>query len=157
MTRNFYYIVMAQKDMLENEVLEEILRERASSYISKKKQLDFWLLISPKFLRQINTIRKTNFFQQHKSDILNNNNSECYGCLISLDKDFIKWIELRLGFFEDINNPLQKISHVSNGITGQIYIKEESPLIHENFFFHSKFIAQKFKKASEIFFSSFLN
>ena len=33
----YYYIVMSQKEMLQNQVLEEIVRERANYYISKKK------------------------------------------------------------------------------------------------------------------------
>ena len=50
MSTKYYYIVMSQKDMLQNQVLEEILRERATYYISKKKTLDFWITISADFL-----------------------------------------------------------------------------------------------------------
>ena len=44
MTIRYYYLVMSQIDMLENQVLEEILRERANYYLSKNKNIDFWLL-----------------------------------------------------------------------------------------------------------------
>jgi len=50
MTVRYYYLIMSQIDMLENQVLEEILRERANYYFSKNKNIDFWLLISPNFL-----------------------------------------------------------------------------------------------------------
>jgi hypothetical protein len=35
----YYFILMSQKQMLENEVLEEILRERTSYYCSKNKKI----------------------------------------------------------------------------------------------------------------------
>ena len=47
---DYYYVIMSQKSLLENQVVEEILRERANYYISKKKPLDFWITISPNFL-----------------------------------------------------------------------------------------------------------
>ena len=47
---------MSQKDMLQNQVLEEILRERATYYISKKRTLDFWITISSDFLEDEESI-----------------------------------------------------------------------------------------------------
>ena len=41
MSKKYYYILMSQKQMLQSEVLEEILRERANYYISKKKEFRF--------------------------------------------------------------------------------------------------------------------
>ena len=49
-TLKYHYIVMSQKALLENQVIEEILRERATYYSLTKKNNDFWLLISPKFI-----------------------------------------------------------------------------------------------------------
>lgn len=44
MGKNYYFILMSQKDFLENQVIEEILRERANYYTSKDKIKDFWIL-----------------------------------------------------------------------------------------------------------------
>jgi hypothetical protein len=37
MEKKYYYIIMSQNEMFENQVLEEILRERANSYFLKNK------------------------------------------------------------------------------------------------------------------------
>ena len=102
MSLNYYYIVMSQKDMLQNQVLEEILRERANYYLAKKRDLDFWVLINPNFLNTNDfheKVIKTQFFDQHKDEITDTLNSKFFSSLISFDKDFIKWIMLRLGYF----------------------------------------------------------
>ena len=39
-----------------------------------------------------------------------------FNVLISTDIEFIKWIKLRLGFFEELNNPLLNKNYNSNGI-----------------------------------------
>ena len=35
MGKTFHYLIMSQRDLFENEVIEELLRERANFYISK--------------------------------------------------------------------------------------------------------------------------
>jgi hypothetical protein len=45
---------MSQKDLLQNQVLEEVLREKASYYNARKKNPDFWILIDPSFLYEKN-------------------------------------------------------------------------------------------------------
>ena len=72
----YYFILMSQKQMLKNEVLEEILRERTSYYFSKNKKIDFWILISPTFLNFFNfyeKIKKTNFYNQQEKKASNSN------------------------------------------------------------------------------------
>lgn len=58
MKTTYYYLVMSQKDLLQNQVMEEILREKASYYNSRKKNLDYWILISPDFLFKNNLNQK---------------------------------------------------------------------------------------------------
>jgi hypothetical protein len=72
---------MSQIDMLENQVLEEILRERANYYLSKNKNIDFWLLISPTFLKINNLLEKikqTNFYKQQKTKISSDTDKNYY-------------------------------------------------------------------------------
>jgi hypothetical protein len=45
---------MSQKDFLQNQVIEEILREKSSYYMVQNKVPDYWILISPKFLSENN-------------------------------------------------------------------------------------------------------
>ena len=46
----YYYSIFSQKELLENQCIEEILREKNTYYLNQKIQRDFWLLISPKFI-----------------------------------------------------------------------------------------------------------
>jgi hypothetical protein len=152
---------MSQKQMLENEVLEEILRERASYYFSKKRNLDFWVVISPDFVKssEIKTkIKNTNFYAQQKNSITYNKNYDFYSALISSDIEFIKWIKLRLGYFENIFDEKEiKTSYISDGIYGTLELKEEkeesySPLQSNKNFLHPDILLKKYKKALEIYY-----
>jgi hypothetical protein len=174
--KKYYYIVMSQKQMLENEVLEEILRERASYYFSKKRNLDFWVVISPDFIKssEIKTkIKNSNFYAQQKNSItykgiegINKElkNYDFYSALISSDIEFIKWIKLRLGYFENISDEKRtkeiKTSYISDGIYGTLEVKElkeekeesYSPLQSNKNFLHPDILLKKYKKALEIYY-----
>ena len=109
----YYYLVMTQKDLLENQGIEEILRERANYYSMKKRPRDFWVLVSPKFIYSpaiLKQIQNSNFYSQKKkllsSPLLNN--LDFYAALVSLDKDFINWMQVRLGAFEILGENKQE-------------------------------------------------
>jgi len=90
MSLKYYYLIMSQKEMIQNQVLEEILRERANYYFAKQKSLDFWVTLSPLFLEDLNLhekILKTNFYKQQKSSISSTSDFNFYASLISLDKE----------------------------------------------------------------------
>jgi hypothetical protein len=91
MTIKYYYLAMTQKSMLRSHILEEILRERAHNYLFRRKSLDFWLLIAPEFLvtKEI----------KHKIELVNIPDLSFHSALISLDIDFLRWVQLRLGSF----------------------------------------------------------
>ena len=114
----YYYLLMSQKDMLENQVVEEVVRERANYYLTRNRDLDFWILPSPKFIDDLNLnekIKSTNFYTQK----FQKNSVPYYSAFVSNDKDFIKWIELRIGYFEEINNNIKNKNYVSDGIKGE--------------------------------------
>ena len=127
--QEYYYLIMSQSDFMQNQVLEEVLRERATYYNEKKKSLDFWVLISPNFIKELNLDKKiinTNFYKQEKDK-----NSIYYCSLVSLDKEFINWVQLRLGYFENIK--LSSITemnpkYVSDGIYGSFLSSEKNNL-----------------------------
>ena len=129
----YYYLAMTQKSMLRNQVLEELLRERAHNYLSKKKSLDFWLLIAPNYINNKNFEQKiyhTNFFFQNSSQLRSSDGSFFCCSLISLDIDFIRWVKLRLGFFETalFQKKEKEHTYVSDGIIGEIFIDSEEGL-----------------------------
>ena len=163
MTIKYYYILMSQKQMLENEVLEEILRERATYYFSKKKCIDFWVTISPEFVKDLSLnekIKNTNFYKQKESEINYNSIRNFYSVLISSDKEFIKWISLRLGYFENIADHIKqdtKSTYISDGIQGIVEGNANeklwfSPLKSNKNFLHPDILLKKYKKALEIYY-----
>jgi len=50
MKNTYYYILMTQKSLFANQVIEEILREKSNYYTAEVRQKDFWILTSPKFI-----------------------------------------------------------------------------------------------------------
>jgi hypothetical protein len=124
MNTKYYYLIMSQKDMIQNQVLEELLRERTNYYLAKNKKSDFWVSMSPSFIKDLKLdekILKTNFYIQHKNTINSFTDYNFYSSLISVDKDFINWIHLRLGYFEDLDKILNlkdKGNYVSDGVCG---------------------------------------
>ena len=75
MNTSYHYLIMAQKDLLENQCIEEILREKTTFYSIRKKQRDFCLSISPNFLYSpyiLNSLKLTKFYQQKKNTFSKN-------------------------------------------------------------------------------------
>jgi hypothetical protein len=130
MNKEYHFLLMSQQDLLQNEAIEEIVRERTTSNFLQNKKNDFWIIVSPKFVLNSEIslkIEKSNFYNQKKQSILSNlDNSKFYVAIISLNKEFINWLKLRLGYFEDINNlSSNKLedtnnSYTSNGICGTL-------------------------------------
>nr|YP_010195865.1 hypothetical protein LK221_pgp190 [Gracilaria bursa-pastoris]UAD83262.1 hypothetical protein [Gracilaria bursa-pastoris] len=82
-----YYFAIASKNFLMNEEpIEEILRERTNHYKDIKKDIDFWFITNPDLLKSFNI--------NHTCKQL----TEDYAAIISLDKQFIQWLKLRIGF-----------------------------------------------------------
>ena len=157
---------MSQKALLENQVIEEILRERATYYSLTEKNNDFWLLISPKFIFSndiIGKIKKSNFYFQNKPNILstelkNNENFLFFGSIVTTDIEFLKWLKLRIGYFEEIDEIKESDNKkfVSDGICGNIDINEKytnSILLSNPTYLHPSISINKYKKSLELYFS----
>ena len=118
----YYYIMMSQQDFLKNLAIEEIIRERTSFYLIRKNFLNFWVIMSPLFLSKLETkIQKTNFYTQKKND-LNFNNQLYSTIIISTDPEYISWLRLRIGYFENIDETSESNGNrtfKSDGIYGE--------------------------------------
>jgi hypothetical protein len=80
----YHYVLASQKFLLEEEPLEEVLRERIRNYHEREKEIDFWLVKNPAFLEA-----------PEMSDI----KKKCPQlpvAIISTDSQFITWLKLRL-------------------------------------------------------------
>ena len=165
MNINYHYLVMSQKDFLQNQVIEEILREKSSYYMVQNKTPDYWILISPKFLSENNLkekIKNTRFYKNQKSKIIFKSNDsseiEFYASLVSSDKEFMNWIKLRLGYFEEIDelqNEKKSNSYVSDGICGTYSstIKIENSFLLDNVnFVHPDIIESKLSNSVKSFY-----
>nr|YP_009391563.1 hypothetical protein [Laurenciella marilzae]ARW59707.1 hypothetical protein [Laurenciella marilzae] len=84
-----YYFAIASKDFfLYQEPIEEILRERTQYYQSLNKEVDFWFTLEPNFIPLLDNKNKPYYFNIPNS----------LAAIVSLDKDFIQWLKLRIGF-----------------------------------------------------------
>lgn len=121
----YYALIMSQNDFFENQVFEEILRERANYYFSKNKTIDFWISLHPKFLEEIiltSSFLESDFWSRIKS--FQNQKKLTYACLISPNKEFINWVQLRIGYFEKLFSEKKTLKEKKNYSDG-LYIEIE--------------------------------
>ena len=95
----YFFVAASEKFLTVEEPLEEILNERIRNYKENKKEIDFWLLKNPSFLR-------TSKFEDLTKKIPNTP-----AAVVSKDKKFITFLKLRLEFvavgeFECPNNEI---------------------------------------------------
>jgi hypothetical protein len=84
--KTYYYVLASQKFLLEEEPLEEVLRERTCDYQHKNKEIDFWLIKQPAFLESPE-------FAEIKA-----NCPQPSVAIISTNSQFITWLKLRLEY-----------------------------------------------------------
>lgn len=85
-TQTYYYLVASQKFLLEEEPLDEVLRERTRHYQEQEKAIDFWLVKQPAFL---------------EAPALAEVKARCpqpAAAIVSTDKTLITWLKLRMEF-----------------------------------------------------------
>lgn len=83
---HYYFAIASKNFLMKEEPIEEILRERTDYYNRINKDIDFWLVINPKFIN-------LNEFSSIKAQLISTP-----AAIISLDKQFIEWLKLRIGF-----------------------------------------------------------
>lgn len=84
--QTYYYVLASRKFLMEEEPLEEVLKERRRHYQETDKEIDFWLVPEPAFL----TAPEFSV-QQYKCP-------QPAAALISTNPQFIQWLKLRLEF-----------------------------------------------------------
>ncbi|HLO88236.1 MAG TPA: MgPME-cyclase complex family protein [Nostocaceae cyanobacterium] len=108
--QTYYYVLASQHFLMEEEPLEEVLKERTRHYHEQEKEIDFWLVKQPAFLEAPEMAKIK---------------AKCpkpAAAIISTNPQFITWLKLRLeyvvtGEFQapsaTIPNPLASLSTVS--------------------------------------------
>ena len=82
----YFFVAASKKFLIDEEPIEEILKERIRNYKENNKEIDFWLLKNPFFL-QIPQ------FIDLKAKI-----PSTPAAILSTDKKFITFLKLRLEF-----------------------------------------------------------
>ena len=82
----YFFIAASEKFLTVEEPIAEILKERMRNYKENKKEIDFWLLKNPSFL-------KTTQFNDLRAKL-----PHPPAAVISTDKKFITFLKLRLEF-----------------------------------------------------------
>ncbi len=108
--QTYHYVLASQHFLIEEEPLEEVLRERTRHYHEQEKEIDFWLIEQPAFLEspELATIK-----------------AKCpqpSAAIVSTNPQFITWLKLRLEYVvtgefqapsETIPNPLASLAPAS--------------------------------------------
>ena len=82
----YFFVAASEKFLTIEEPLDEILKERKRNYKENNKEIDFWLLKNPSFLRTSQFIELTEKIPSPPAAV------------ISTDKKFITFLKLRLEF-----------------------------------------------------------
>jgi hypothetical protein len=84
--QTYYYLLASQKFLLEDEPLDEVLKERRRHYQEQEREIDFWLVKQPAFLA-------SDGFGDIKARV-----PQPAAAVISTDKTVITWLKLRLEY-----------------------------------------------------------
>lgn len=84
--QTYYYVLASQAFLMEQEPLEEVLRERTRYYREQEKAIDFWLVQQPAFLEAPEMAEVKAKCPQPAVAVISTNQS------------FITWLKLRLEY-----------------------------------------------------------
>lgn len=84
--QTYYYILASQKFLFTEEPLAEVLAERRRNYAETQKEIDFWAIAQPAFLKAPEFAAIAARCPQPAAAI------------ISTNKTFITWLKLRLEY-----------------------------------------------------------
>ncbi len=108
--QTYYYVLASQQFLLQEEPIDEVLKERTRNYHEQEKAIDFWLVQQPAFLEAPQ-------FSEVKAKC-----PQPAVAIISTNAQFITWLKLRLEYVitgefqapsETIPNALASLAAVS--------------------------------------------
>lgn len=86
MVYDYHFAIATQNFFLNEEPIEEILRERLSYYKSLNKEIDFWFTVN------------NDIIHRYCGTSINLISKQDYAAIMSFDEDFIQWVKLRVSF-----------------------------------------------------------
>lgn len=84
--QTYYYVLASKRFLLEEEPLEEVLKERVRNYQEQEKEIDFWLVVEPAFIEapELTEIKQ--------------NCPQPAAAIITTNSQFMTWLKLRLEY-----------------------------------------------------------
>ena len=78
-----------------------------------------------------------------------------YGSIVTTDKEFYKWLRLRIGYFEEVKDLklVQTRSYVSDGICGVLDSKGINKLSSNPNYLHPSISIDRYKQSLELYLS----
>ncbi|MDZ8054249.1 MAG: MgPME-cyclase complex family protein [Aulosira sp. ZfuVER01] len=108
--QTYYYVLASQKFLVQEEPIDEVLKERTRHYHEQEKEIDFWLVKQPAFLEAPEMAEIKAKCPQPSAAI------------ISTNQQFITWLKLRLEYVitgefqapsQTISDPIASLATVS--------------------------------------------
>lgn len=84
--QTYHYVLASQTFLLEEEPIDEVIRERTRNYQEREKEIDFWVVKQPAFL------------EAPEMNAIKNQCPQPAVAIISTDPQFITWLKLRLEY-----------------------------------------------------------
>jgi hypothetical protein len=84
--QTYYYVLASKRFLLEEEPLEEVLKERVRNYQEQEKEINFWLVVEPAFLEAPE-------FAEIKQKC-----PQPAAAIITTESQFMTWLKLRLEY-----------------------------------------------------------
>ncbi len=84
--QKYYYVLASQRFLLEEEPMEEVLKERTRYYHEQEKEIDFWVVKQPAFLDAPQMAK------------IKAKCPQTAVAIVSTDSQFITWLKLRLEY-----------------------------------------------------------
>ena len=82
----YYYVLASQKFLLEEEPIDEVIKERTRYYHEQEKELDFWVVKQPAFL------------EAPEFAAIQPKCPKPAVAIVSANSQFITWLKLRLEY-----------------------------------------------------------
>jgi hypothetical protein len=84
--KTYYYVLASQTFLLDEEPIEEVLKERTRYYREQEKEIDFWLIKQPAFL------------EAPERAAVKAQCPQPAAAIVSTNQSFITWLKLRLEY-----------------------------------------------------------
>jgi hypothetical protein len=103
--KNIYFLCVNKELLIKNEAIEEFIRERNNYYIIENKKVNFWISNNSTFLLNnyiFFILQNTEFYKFICKKLNKKLIFSDFSFIFSTDKKFIEWVNLRLGYLENL-------------------------------------------------------